>query len=192
MTQDLSANFETAASDSFRFLEQKYGFSKSVSRPNGNSLVVRYEGPSIYVNVLHGPPAYEPEMSFGRRGIDDVIGGYSFEVGDLVQLEKCRDWKSKQGSERVEDQVAWLASMLEDYGKECLLGDQEVYSNMMVKRDHLITKWRHEERYADLSRNIDAAWRQGNYKEIVALCGNYGGDLGNLNRKRLCYAQSRV
>lgn len=191
-TQDLSESFEVAASDSFRFLEQRYGFSKSTLRPNTNSVILRYESASIYVNVMYGPPAYEPEMSFGRRGIDDVPGGYSFEVGDLVQLEICRDWQSKPGSGGIDGQVAWLASMLQDCGKECLVGDQSVYSDMKTRRGLLVAEWLHQEQYGALSRSIDAAWRDKDYKKIVDLCANYSGTLGDLNRKRLRYAQSNV
>lgn len=191
-TQDFSESFEVAASDSFRFLEQGYGLSKSTLRPNTNSVILRYESASMYVNVMYGPPAYEPEMSFGRRGIDDVPRGYSFEVGDLVQLETCRDRQSKPGSGGIEGQVAWLASILEDCGKGCLDGDQSVYSDMKARRDRLVAEWRYQEQYEALSRSIDAAWRDNDYKKIVDLCANYGGTLGSINKKRLRYAQSYV
>lgn len=191
-TQDLSDSFEAAASDSFRFLEQTYGFSKSTLRPNRNSVILRYESTSIFVNVMYGPPAFEPEMSFGRRGIDDIPGAYSFEAGDLVELEICRDWQSKPGSGGIEGQVAWLASMLKDCGKECLAGDQSVYHDMKKRRDRLVAEWRHQEHYGALSRNIDAAWRNKDYKRIVDLCANHSGPLGNLDSERLRYAQSRV
>jgi len=192
-TQNLSANFEAGASDSFSFLEHNFGFVKSIVRPNTNSVILRYESPSIYVNVMYGPPAYAPEMSFGRRGIDDVAGGYSFEAGDLIQLEKYRDWQSKQTpSGGLEGQIAWLASLLAECGKESMLGDPAVYSDMKARRDRLVAEWQHQEQHGTLSRSIDAAWREMDYKTIVDLCANYNGPLGNLDTKRLHYARSLV
>jgi hypothetical protein len=193
MTQDLSINFEAASSDSFRFLEESYGFSRSVLRPNKNSILIRYESHSIYVNVMYGPPAYEPEMSFGRRGIDDVTGGYSFEAGDLIQLWEYRNLQLKQVSPGIiEGQVAWLASLLEKYGKECLMGNSATYSEMKARRERLISEWRRQEQYNELSQSIDSAWKAKDYKRIVTLCSRYSGSLGDLDRKRLQYAQSHA
>jgi hypothetical protein len=191
-TRDLSERFEMAASDSFRYLEQRYGFVRSTLRPSVNIIILRYENASIYVNAMYGPPAYEAEMSFGRRDIDDVPGGYSFEVGDLIQLETCRDWQSKSVSGGIEEQVAWLASMLEGCGQKCLVGDQSVYSEMKERRDRLAAEWRRQEEAAALSRSIDAAWRRKDYKKIVELCADYGGALGALEEGRLRYAQNHV
>lgn len=190
--QDLSERFEAAASDSFRFLEEKFGFSKSTMRPDSGSVNLTYQSQLIYVNVVFGPPAYEPEMSFGRCGIDNVVGGYCFEAGDLIQLDGCRDWRSKPGEGTLEGQVTWLASILEDCGKECLTGDQSIYNYMKCRRDILIDEQSIREQTDVLSNNVEAAWISRDYQRIVHLYSNYRGVLTELDRRRLRYARDHL
>jgi len=90
--QDKSAEFEAAVIGSFKFLESDHGFLRRLSQPQKYTRLVVYESAKLYVVLSYGPPAYEPEMSFGRRGIDDVSGAYSFHPGDLVELDCCRNW----------------------------------------------------------------------------------------------------
>jgi hypothetical protein len=144
---DPSASFEDAVVISFAFLEQQYGFSKSIIRPTQQAVVVRYESRSLFVNLAFGPPAYEPEMSFGRLGIDDRKGGFSFEAGDLIQLESYQGWKpSFESSAAIVRQVAWFASLLNECGKSCLLGDPTVYAEMKSRREALVSEWQRDER----------------------------------------------
>ena len=127
----LERDFEAAVLSSFAFLEQHHGFTHTVLRPSPHSFLVRYESRSLFVNLVFGPPAYEPEMSFGRLGIDDRQGGFSFEAGDLIQLASCQGWNPDiKPGDAVARQVAWFASLLKDCGRTCLLGDASVYEEM--------------------------------------------------------------
>jgi hypothetical protein len=148
MTQtnlDPSVLFETAVFESFSFLEQEYGFSKKVSRPNQYSVFARYENAVIYVNLMFGSPAYEPEMSFGRLGLDDIVGAFSFEAGDLIQLDSSQGWsKSAENADRIKGQVAWFALLLRECGHPCLDGDSATYSEMKSRRNALVSTRRSE------------------------------------------------
>lgn len=82
--QDGTEKFENIVRASFGFLEDEYGGRIVVFWPSSTDSVVRYETQSIYVELLCLAPSYKPKMQFGRRGIDDAPGAYSFEPGDLV------------------------------------------------------------------------------------------------------------
>lgn len=193
-TTDRSALFEDAVSNSFAFLERRYGFSRSTWRPTQQAVVVRYESPSLFVNLMFGPPAYEPEMSFGRLGIDDQPDGFSFEAGDLTQLKNCKDWAvPKPGpSGVIEGQVAFFASLLDECGKLCLLGDPAIYAEMKSRREALVAEWRREERDKVRSDKIDSAWKAKDYRTVVALFMEHEGDLNDVDRKKLEIAKERM
>ncbi|PKP86597.1 MAG: hypothetical protein CVT78_11915 [Alphaproteobacteria bacterium HGW-Alphaproteobacteria-17] len=89
-------------------------------------------------------------MSFGRLGIDDQQGGFSFEAGDLIQLQNCKEWAAPNLGPLgvIDGQVAWFASLLNECGKPCLLGDPAIYAEMKSRREALVTEW-HRVNYGD-------------------------------------------
>lgn len=186
----LKPDFKAAVLSSFAFLEQHYGFSNTVLRPSPHSVVVRYESRSLFVNLVFGPPAYEPEMSFGRLGVDDRQGGFSFEAGDLIQLASRRGWTPNlKPDDAIARQVAWFASLLQECGQPCLLGDPSVYEEMKSRREAQVAEWQRDERTRRRDNEIDAAWQAKDYRAVVGLCSAYEGTLSKLNQKRLEFAK---
>lgn len=186
------AQFEMAVIKDFRFLEED-GFSSSTLQPSRHATVIRYENGSIFVNLVYGPPAYEPEMSFGRLGIDDRQGGFSFEAGDLIQLNSCQGWRKEiAGVDPIEQQVAWLAALLKECGRSCLLGDAAVYAEMKFRRQSLVAEWQRDERARVETEQIDAAWKAKDYRTVIQLCSEHDGVLSNINQKRLEIAKEKI
>lgn len=196
MTQDRpnpSVLFEAAALENFTFLEQEFGFSKSVSRPNQQSVIVRYESAVAFVNLMFGPPAYGPEMSFGRLGIDDMPGAYSLEAGDLIQLNACRGWSnSDKHTDPITRQVAWFASLLAECGRPCLNGDSPIYSEMKARRDADVANWHREMREKARASKSNAAWEAKDYQAFVDLFSTSEGALSAVDQKRLDIARKRL
>lgn len=185
--------FESAVAACFSFLEQDYGFTKQVTRPTHQSVFVRYENAALYVNVMFGPPAYEPEMSFGRLQVDDVPGAYSFEAGDLIQLTSCLSKISNPGlAEQIANQVAFLASCLRECGRPCLGNDSTVYIEMKARRDAAIADWHQDERNKATASQIEAAWNAKDYKAVIGICAAFDGPLSAVNVKRLAIATERA
>lgn len=189
----LDGEFEHTVLISFAFLERRYGFSHTVLRPSPHSVLVRYESRSLFVNLVFGPPAYEPEMSFGRLGVDDRQGAFSFEAGDLIQLASCQGWNPDiKPGDAVARQVAWFASLLQKCGQPCLLGDPAVYEEMKSRREAQVAEWQRDERKRRRDNEIDAAWKAKDYRAVVDLCSAYERTLSNLNQKRLKFAKERA
>jgi|SRR5690554_1054783 len=185
---DRSAEFEATVLDRFKFLETDYGFLCRSSRPQKYTQLVIYENPELYVVLSYGPPAYEPEMSFGRRGIDDVPGGYSFHPGDLIQLDCCRDWTwKKDDANTLVNWIAELARLLGRCGTQCLRGNSLVFAQMRTRRDGLIADWLRDEKLKELRSQIDGAWRAKDYKKVLNLY-NSVDDLSELDKKRIAFA----
>ncbi|MGD9470909.1 MAG: hypothetical protein AB7G24_02300 [Novosphingobium sp.] len=188
-----SDQFEISVLKEFSFLERDYGFSKSIIRPNAHSTIINYKNYDVFVNLVFGPPAYEPEMSFGRLGVDDRQGGFNFEAGDLIQLGSCRGWAKKgENLPPLEGQVAWLAALLGECGRPCLLGDSVVYAEMKSRRETLVMEWQRDERAKAQAGEIDTAWKAKDYQTVIRLCSAYDGVLSDINRKRLEVARGKV
>ena len=190
---DKAAQFQGAVIDAFKFLESRYGFSRLTSRPDRNTLLIRYETRTLYVILAYGPPAYEPEMSFGRHGVDDVPGAYSFEAGDLIQLDCCASWQwSKSYPNHIVGLVSEFARLLAACGSSCLSGDPITYGEMKSRRDKLISEWKRDELDKAHRSKVSAAWERKDYKAVVELLAEFGKDLSDLDRRRLQFAMARV
>lgn len=189
---DKSSQFEEAVVDSFKVLEVKYGFERRVSRPDRNTLLIRYETPSLYVALSYGPPAYEAEMAFGRRGVDDVPGAYSFEAGDLIQLDDCNNWQcNKNYPTPLVGLVAEFARLLAGCGSECLAGNPKIFNQMKDRRNKLIAEWKRDERTKGVRSKIATAWSAKDYKGVVDLYSLID-DLSELDKKRLHFAKAHA
>lgn len=185
---DRSAEFEAAVLDSFKFLETDYGFLCRLSQPQKYTRLVIYENPKLYVVLSYGPPAYEPEISFGRRGIDDVPGGYSFHSGDLIQLDCCRDWTWKKDKDNaLTNWVTELARLLRCCRVQCLGGDSLAFSQMRTRRDALIADWLRDEKLKGLRAQVDSAWRSKDYEQVLHVYKSID-DLTELDKKRIAFA----
>lgn len=185
--------FESAVLESFAFLEGKFGFSKSCSRPNPQALIVRYENAEMFVNVMFGPPSYEPEMGFGRRGFDDLPSSFSFGAGDLIQLETdaASSTKSMQ-SEPIAREVAWLASLLAESGKDCLSGKVEPFHEMKLRRDSATKRLNQDNRKLERASEANAAWIAKDYRRFVELFAEQEGAVSPVDQKRLKIAMKRL
>lgn len=187
-TQDQSAEFEAAVLDSFKFLEAEYGFLRRSSRPQKYTQLVIYENSELYVILSYGPPAYEPEMSFGRRGIDDAPGAYSFHPGDLIRLDCCQSWTwNKDHGNALASWVAELARLLTICGARCLAGNPVDFAQMKTRRDSLISDWQRDEKLKGVRAQINSAWREKDYKQVLHLYKSID-DLTDFDKKRITFA----
>lgn len=192
---DNYAVFEDAVRDSFGFLEQQYGFQLSQNKQVGYAKVIRYESPLVYVNLVYGPPAYEPEMSFGRIGIDDVQGARSFHPGDLVLLKSSSGWKwgaINPDHSAMMEIVLGHAQLLRECGSSCLKGDQATFEEMKVRRDKAIEVWRQEEKVKQIRKDAQLAWDGKDYLAVARLYESIKGVLTDTEKKKLEYAKKRV
>jgi hypothetical protein len=191
-TEDKSLQFKLAVVSNFQFLEANHGFSRRSSRPQKWTQLVIYENLQLYVILGYGPPDYEPEMSFGRRGIDDLPGAYSFHPGDLVQLDCCRNWTwNKDGGNALGAWVADLARLLDVCGAQCLAGDQLVFAQMKARRDRLVADWKKDEKLKDVRAQIEPAWKAKDYRLVLQLYEAID-ELSDLDKRRIAFAKAHV
>lgn len=185
-----STNFIEQIREHFSFLQSEFGFRIDGTSEKGDVALIRYCSERVYVILFRGPPDFEPGLAFGRLGIDDTPEGYSFEQGDLIQLDSCREWKwRKSDCEPFGGLLPELARLLRDCGKRCLKGDECDFVEMKTRRDAAIKKWRSEERELSIRTRAEIAWREKNYETVSKLYSTIEIALTDVERKRLSVAR---
>lgn len=194
-TQDNYAVFEETVKNNFSFLVQQYGFRLSQIEQTGYVKVIRYESPLVYVSLIYGPPAYEPEMAFGRIGIDDVPGNRGFHPGDLVLLRSSFGWKWRAVNPKnpvLVEIVAGHAQILRECGSACLLGDQASFEEMKARRDNAIEDWHQEEKVNSIRNDAQVAWESKDYRAVLRLLESIETMLTDTEKKKLEYAKKQL
>lgn len=193
-TLDNYAVFEEAVMNNFNFLVQQFGFRLDKIEQTGFVKIIRYESPLVYVNLIYGPPAYEPEMAFGRIGIDDAQGSQGFHPGDLVLLRSSFGWKwgavNPKNSVLVEI-VSGHAQVLRECGSACLLGDQASFEEIKVRRDSAIEAWHQEEKANSVRNDVLVAWEGKDYDAVGRLLESIETMLTDTEKKKLEYAKKQ-
>lgn len=194
-TPDNYAMFEDEVKSNFYFLEQQYGFRRTPIKQVGYAKVIRFESPLIYVNLFYGPPAYEPAISFGRIGIDDAPGAYSFDQGDLVQLNSSAGWKwdpANPNNAVLVELISGLAQVLRECGAACLTGDQATFEEMKARRDSAVKVWHEQERVNGIRKKVLSAWNRKDYGTVVSLYETIKDMLTETENRKLDYAKKQL
>jgi|SRR5690554_635720 len=174
----------------FHFLVDDYGFSLTSESQVSDTGSVRYQSSNVYVNLSVGPPDFEPKLVFGRIGLDDQAGSYSFEQGDLILLECCQSWVWRQGPETgVELTIKEFARLLKSCGDACLRGDSTVYSEMRVRRDEWVNRWLKEQRNSSLRKDAERAWQDKDYQAAAKNYRQLSDSLTNAEKKKLAFSE---
>jgi hypothetical protein len=185
--------FEKEVKKHFLFLVTDYGFQLSSIQQVGFVKSIKFESKEVYVNLFYGPPAYEVEVSFGRKGIDDLPGAYSFQPGDLILLGRCPTWPwNSNESDKLRGSVAVYARFLRECGSDCLKGDQLIFAQMKRNSDAFAQKRAQEERIKRVRQAANDAWHQKKYDKVVELYESIGTVLKGSEAKKLSYARKHL
>ncbi len=189
---DILSEFESAVLSNFSFLIDTHGFRYHEQRISEIILFITYDNSDVYVTLSYYTLEHEPSLSFGRRGIDDVPGAYSFVSDDLIALDCCRSWTWIQShDDRLGSWVADLARLLATCGLQCLAGDPSVFVEMQTRRDARLAHWVHEEETKKIRRQAEIAWKSKDYNLVIRLYASID-KLSMLEMKRLDYARKHL
>ena len=196
--EDRFVVYEKLAKEHFGFLEREYSFTLSrIDRKERVYTCLRYRSERVYVNLYYSVPGFELDFSFGRIGIDDAKGNYSFESHHLLYVDTCPAWSSYSGFSATSYTnlckcLPKLASFLEECGAACLRGEAQAYVKMYVRRRESAARSRRGEQISQIREAAAMAWRNRDYARFVELYGEFEGELTVTERKKLAYCRKRV
>ena len=190
--------YERLVRQNFRFLEDEYGFILTSKEVHNEHIVISYMSETVFVNLYYGPPGFELELSFGRRGIDDLPGSTSYGMGDLARLDeaKGRHWESRvtfqaNSFHNLCRCLPKLARLLKTYGGACLKGESATYEEMSVEREIGLLKYRIREELARMRSAAARAWKAKDYTEVVKLLEPFVEELTVAECRKLEYCRRR-
>ncbi len=157
---------------------------------------VRYESPSVFVNIYHGRSSFELGVEVGRLEepreaitLYDIIswaGALNAEgFGQHVMFQVS----SPKG---VQQFVSKLASLVQQYGMPFLQGNYTAYKEVLEARSHAAADYEKQVQLLDLRRRAEAAWEAKNFAEVVQLYSSMKPHMTTLEVKRLDYAEKQV
>ncbi len=182
---DLAPIFVDVALPAFHFLTSEFGYRIVANDGRSN---IKYASDDAFVSIDF-EYGFEIEVTVGL--LDDSIMAFPLRL--LVELGGGELEPLIQASteERLRTYLPLLAMRLREFGRGALVGDQAVFDTLrrMAAAEARATTLDFEQR--QFRRKVETAWRQKEYKTVVALLESLPGRTP-LEDKRLNYARKQL
>ena len=189
-----SIDFENLVNNEFKFLEKKYGF-----RCVSSSLeLVRYENNDIFVVIRYDANrSYELGVEIGQ--LKAVFNGQErpFSLNEVFRLYKLNEagiHSAVQASsqEAVVNCITKMASQLSQYGSDFLSNDVFAYKRLSDQREKECNDYELQTKLLHIRSDAQTAWKNKDYKQVIALFEPVKGELSDAELKKLHYAQKQI
>jgi hypothetical protein len=181
--QSVLANFSFLLDLGFRPVQEEVTF-------------VRYESPTVFVNIYHGRSSFELGVEVG--GLGEPLEAIS--LYDIISWAGALDAEGfgqhvmfqVSSEEGVQQFVPRLASLVQRYGMPFLQGNYTAYTEVLEARSHAAADYEKQVQLLDLRRRAESAWEAKNFAEVVELYGSMKPNMTTVEVKRLDYAEKQV
>lgn len=158
--------------------------------------LVRYESPTVFVNIYHGRASFELGVEIGGLGepsekvtLYDIVawaGALNAEgFGQHVMFQVS----SREG---VQQFVPRLANLVRRYGMPFFKGDATAYTEVLEARSRAATVYERQVHLDDLRRKVEVAWNSKDFTRVVELYASMKSEITEVEAKRLAYAEKHV
>jgi hypothetical protein len=185
--------FSQAVLTSFRFLITEFGF-KCVKQ---ETTLVRYESSGVFVNVFHGRSSYELGVEIGqlRKNLD--IPEFGFTLGEIISLSDAKFgamYRPYQITkpELITKYVEQIAELAKKYATSALVNDKGFFEQLSSLQLQKSDEYLKDMKLNQIRSEVEVAWREKNYKQVVELYGSVESDLTLSERKKLEYARRKL
>lgn len=217
-----SVRFVNEVRSNFAFLIETYGFHIAewhIARHDIRDLTfVQYESSTVFIMPNYDNFSGEMGLSLGRITESDKVGA-DFTINELIAIQSHEVIPSgfnridriarthdeipqspyfgymTHQADLVPHGVALLAADLQRYGIQALRNDPLLFAILRREREQRAQSgqgWGRQLTLRQTRERAEAAWRKGNYAEVVSLYGQISDDLSAAERKKLAYAQSKM
>lgn len=157
---------------------------------------VRFESPSLFVNVYHGRSSFEIGAELGIIGEHDKVGNYPYSLSALLEVarypkaEEYRDFATHT-PEGVNEGVKLVSRLFQDYVVP-ILNNPELFELLKEQRKVRTEKYFKKEKLYYLRRDLDKAWLAKDYPKVVEILSPVRKDLDLVQIKKLEYAEKHL
>jgi hypothetical protein len=185
--------FPEAVMTSFRFLVEEFRFA-CVKQ---DATIVRFESNEVFVNIYHGRASYELGVEIGQLRKDTDVPECGFTLGEIISVAD-----SKIGSmyrpyqismpQQINKFVSETAELVRRYATSALIGDRAYFQRLSDLRVRISNAYIKEMELSRIRTDVEVAWREKNYKQVVELYGAVEDDLTSSEIKKLGYAKRKL
>lgn len=189
-----SIDFENLVNNEFKFLESKYGFS-CVST---SLVMVRYESDEIFVVIRYDANhSYELAVEIGQ--LKALFNGQErpFSLNEILRLNKLSEvdiHSAVQASsqEVVANCLKKMATQLSRYGSDFLSNDMFAYKRLSDQRERECNDYELKTKLSYIRSDAQIAWKNKDYKQVIALYDPVKNVLSDAELKKLSYAHKQI
>ncbi|TMP32586.1 hypothetical protein [Pseudoalteromonas rubra] len=189
-----SIDFENLVNNEFKFLENKYGFSCVSSSLEA----ARYESSDIFVAIRYDANrSYELGVEIGQ--LKALFNGQErpFSLNEVLRIHKLKEagiHSAVQASshEAVANCLTKMASQLSQYGSDLLSNDVFAYKRLAVQREKECNDYELQTKLLHIRSDAQTAWKNKDYKQVIALFEPVKDELSDAELKKLNYAQKKI
>jgi hypothetical protein len=157
---------------------------------------VRYESPTIFLNVYHGRASFELGIEVGRLtdpnkklSLYDIVAWAGGE-----EAEGFGQHVSFQVSTRkdVHAFIPKLAAVVKKYASPFLGGDDPAFDSAFEIQSERAKQYANEVNAKNIRSRAEEAWHRKDYETVVELYDSIRKDLTEVESKRIAYAEQRL
>lgn len=185
--------FAEQALSAFDFLKKEYDFHVVEAEPT----FVRYESPSVFVNIYHGRASFELGFEVGRLSDETGKEEQPYSLSMIIELMGAQDetgytFLQASTQERVKEFVPKLASLVKSYAASALKGDPSTFKQLAVTRSQMSDQLHKDMKLRDVREQAAKAWQTKNYVKLADLYESIFEDLTPAEIKKLDYVNKRL
>lgn len=189
-----SINFENAVNTEFKFLEYSYGLRCVSTSP----VMVRYQNNNVFVVIRYDVNrSYELMVEIGQ--MQALFNGLErpFSLSEILSFNRVNEaniHSAFQAStpESVANCLTMMANQLSKYGSDFINNDVTAFKRLSEQRDKECNDYELQTKLRYIRNDAQTAWKNNDYKQIIALFEPIKDVLRDSEIKKLNYAYKHI
>jgi len=180
--------------DAFQFLEERYGYKCTDS----SSWLIKYETKDVFVCVeFDGTRSFEISCSVGRQDNFKGSSQLPFDLGEIMRSQGVAAEDAHAAFQVTTNQtlkkfLVVLATQLDKYGQDMLLGNDHAFSEVSIWRDTECMEYAQKTKMRQIRSMLQVAWGNRDYLKVIDLLDPVNDFLSDTEKKKLHYAKSHL
>jgi len=159
---------------------------------------MKYETKDVFVCVeFDGTRSFEISCSVGREDNFKGSSQVPFDLGEIMRSQGVAAEDAHAAFQVTTNQslkkfLAVLATQLDKYGKDMLLGRDHAFAEVSVCRDAECVEYSQKTEIRQVRSSLEAAWANRDYRQVIRLLDPVVDKLSDAEKKKLHYAKSHI
>lgn len=186
--------FLAAATRSFDFLVERYGFRIRVAEPD----YLRFENEQVYVVLRYDARrSYELGVALGLLSDEDHGLSIAYDLNEVLRFEGLDTERNRiplnaTSPSQLARFLPQLSEFLCKYGSGYLSGNGEKFGALSKFRSDQSAAYGLEKKLVQIREEALVAWHNGEYRRVVELLGSVQKHLTQAEKKKFEIARKRA